>query len=300
MARVDRNSLNALLGHQIGTVEIVEARRTARSDLAGWHLDDLHLISADGTDIPAYFLHPPAGAAPCRAVLYCHAHGNAYTTGRDELVQGRPAFQSPYAADLVALNTAALCLEMPCFGQRADPPESPLAKAGLWAGRPLFGRMLAELSAGLHWLAAQPGIDGNRLGTMGLSMGGTHAWWLAALEPRIRAVIHMCCFADLETLVGLGAHDGHGMYMMVPGLLPLARSGQIAGLTAPRAQLVCAGLQDWSTPDPALRLGLKDLTEAYEVAGAPDALQTHMEEDLGHAESAAMRQNVLAFLDRHL
>ncbi|RMA41954.1 dienelactone hydrolase family protein [Rhodophyticola porphyridii] len=300
MTKPDRQMLNALLGHQVGTVEIADAARSGRSGIAGWHLDDLQLTCADGARIPAFFLHPPQGAPPARAVVYCHAHGNNYGIGRDELIRGRPALQAPYAADLAARNIAALCLEMPCFAERATPGETALAKAGLWAGKPLFGRMLAELAAGLGWLAAQPEIDAGRLGAMGLSMGGTHAWWLAALDTRIRAVVHMCCFADLETLVELEAHDGHGIYMMVPGLLPQARSGQIAGLVAPRAQLVCAGLQDWSTPKTALEAGLTDLRAAYRISGPETALETHIEEDLGHAESAAMRARVLDFLDRRL
>ncbi|MBF9050164.1 prolyl oligopeptidase family serine peptidase [Roseobacter sp. HKCCD9010] len=294
------DQIHALLGNQIGTSEIVEATRLARADLGGWHLDDLQLTTTAGEVIPAYFLHPPEGAAPVRAVLYCHAHGNTYTIGREELIAGRPAFQAPYAADLVAQNTAALCLEMPCFGERASPGEGARTKAGLWASKPLFGQMLAELAAGLNWLAAQVDIDESRLGVMGLSMGGTHAWWLGALAPQVKATVSMCCFADLETLVALGAHDGHGIYMMVPGLFTIARSGQIAGLTAPRAQLVCAGMQDWSTPPEAFEAGLADLVAAYETAGTADMLETHIETDLGHAESAAMRARVLEFLDRRL
>ena len=65
-------------------------------------------------------------------------------------------------------------------------------------------------------------------------MGATLAFWLAALDPRMKAVAHLCCFADLETLVASGAHDLHGLYMTVPGLLAVARTGEIAGLIAPR------------------------------------------------------------------
>jgi dienelactone hydrolase len=41
----------------------------------------------------------------------------------------------------------------------------------------------------LDWLAAQPGIDGDRLAVIGLSRGGELALQLAALYPRLRAVV---------------------------------------------------------------------------------------------------------------
>jgi len=294
-----QDQLHALLGHQVGKVHLRLSQTVARTALGSWLLEDLR-FDTGAEVIAAQLLRPAGGAAtrPCPVVLYCHAHGNRYDTGCVELSQGRPALQGPYLPDLMQLGVGALCLEMPCFGARQQPPEGPRAKAGLWAGKPLFGQMLAELSAGLNWLETQDWVNAGRIGAMGISMGGTHAWWLGALDPRLHAVASLCCFADLETLAQTGAHDGHGIYMTVPGLFPVARSGQIAGLTAPRAHLVCAGLDDWSTPDPALRKGLEDLRTAY--TRAPDMLETHIVPGLGHAESVGMRAAVHDFLRRRL
>jgi dienelactone hydrolase len=41
----------------------------------------------------------------------------------------------------------------------------------------------------LDWLAAQPGVDGDRLSVIGLSRGGELALQLAALYPQLRAVV---------------------------------------------------------------------------------------------------------------
>lgn len=289
--QLDRTVLRQLLGEQ--RHEIIETRAVGGLGAA----QRLAFTLEDRTEIPALFLRPQSDA-PAPAILYCHAHGNAYEIGADEVILGRPALTAPYGPALAQAGYAVLCLEMPCFGARADPTEGSRAKADLWHGRPLFGRMLAELAAGLRWLAQQPGVDATRIATLGLSMGGTHAWWMAALEPRIAAAVHLCCLSDLATLVASGAHDGHGLYMVVPGLLPVARTGQIAGLIAPRPQFLGAGLRDWSTPEDALKIALTDLRAAYH--GAETALVTHIEPDLGHAESPAMREAVMAFLDRHL
>ena len=44
----------------------------------------------------------------------------------------------------------------------------------------------ADALRGLDYLAARPEVDAARLGTLGLSMGSTMAWWLAALDERVR------------------------------------------------------------------------------------------------------------------
>ncbi|MBF9030587.1 hypothetical protein HKCCE3408_09280 [Rhodobacterales bacterium HKCCE3408] len=296
-----RDAVLRLLGPGFPGPGFAGAERVGESDFLGWQIDDLRFRSAEtNEEIPAFFLRPPDGAAPVGAVIYMHAHGNRYETGRDELLAGRPALQRPYAEDLRRLGLAALCLELPAFGARREPGESARAKALLWQGRTLFGQMLAELTAGVDYLAGHPAVDAGRTGALGFSMGSTLAFWLAALDRRIRATSALCSFADLEGLISAGAHDGHGIYMMVPGLLPVARTGQIAGLAAPRALQIGVGLQDWSTPPEAFARGRTDLEAAYAAAGAADRLSFHVEPDSGHVETPAMRDAVLAFLQREL
>lgn len=295
---IDAMALRDLLGPGFPGAGFASASVRGQRECHGWVLDDLLFTSATGEAIPAYLLRPPSGHAPVPGLVYCHAHGNRYAMGRDELIAGRPALQGAYAADLVALGIAALCIEMPCFGARQVPGESARAKALLWHGETLFGQMLAEQRACVDFLAAHPAIRPDRIGALGFSMGSTLAWWLAALEPRVAAASALCSFADLETLVALDAHDGHGIYMMVPGLLRLARSGQIAGLAAPRALQIAVGLQDWSTPEPAFSLARRDLEAAY--AATPERLSFLVEPESGHQESPAMRRAVLDFLRREL
>ncbi len=265
-----------------------------------WVIDDLVFQTADAEDVPATFLRPQDGRPPVPAVIYAHAHGNRYAVGRSELLEGRSSLQGPYAPDLKAAGIAALCLDMPCFESRQTPDESTRSKALLWHGDTLFGQMLGELRGGLDFLEAHPAIRSDSLGALGFSMGSTLAWWLAAIEPRVRAASALCSFADLETLVQTGAHNGHGIYMMVPGLLEIARSGQIAGLAAPRALQICAGAKDWSTPPAALDCGLADVKAAFADANGSAQLSLHLEAETGHVETPAMRAAVLTFLSETL
>jgi dienelactone hydrolase len=288
----DRAAIARLLGP-----DWTEARLTPATDEAGGHgLRRLTFRSREGEEVPALYL--PSREGP--AILYCHAHGARYDIGMAELTDGRPALRGPWLPEIEARGWGVLCVEMPCFGARAVPAEGPLSKARLWHGRTLFGQMLGEQRAGLDWLMSQPGIDPGRVAVMGISMGGTLAWWLAALDPRLAAAVSMCCLADLARLVETGAHDGHGPYMTVPGLLAMTSTGRLSGLAAPMPLMHCVGFADWSTPRDAYETAKAELRDAYSAAGAAGALRFHEADAPGHEETDAMRAAVAAFLEEHL
>ena len=289
-----------LLGRSACQISFVKCDRQAEKIDGSMRIEELLFTSSTGEHISAVYISPVNKPRASPAILYCHAHGHRYDIGCSELLDGRPALWSAYARDLIALGFTVLCVEMPCFGDRKHLGESATAKACLWRGSTLFGWMLAELVASLDFMVAQEHIDAERIGVLGISMGGTHAWWLAALDERVRATVSLCCFADLDCLIDTGQHEGHGPYMTVPGLLEITSSGQLAGLTAPRAQFIGVGLQDWSTPEACFERGRTQLQYAYEQLGAQDQLVFHIERETGHIETQAMRSRVLAFLQKQL
>ncbi|MBV0911793.1 dienelactone hydrolase family protein [Anianabacter salinae] len=242
------------------------------------------------------FLILPDGPGPHPVVLVIHAHGNRHDIGARELVEGRPAAPEPIGPVLRARGIASLCLDLPCFGGRSSAVENAAAKAALWQGRSLAGQMMGELSSQIDWLAADPRFG--PIGVYGLSMGATLGYWLAAVEPRIAALAHLCCLADLDALIATGAHDLHGPYLTIPGLPRTARNGQIAGMIAPRPQLGCFGALDPLTPPGALSIALDDLRAGY--AAVPDALEILIDRGVGHVETPQMRARVLSFFSRTL
>jgi dienelactone hydrolase len=290
--------LENLLGSSLKGAAFAAPRLVDRQSYEGWNLDTLHFEGAEDETIPALFLHPADPDMPVPAVLYCHAHGNRFEAGMAELMEGRASLQGAYGPALQALGIASLCLEMPAFGARQNRTESERAKKHLWNGTTLFGQMLEELAAGISFLADHADVDETHIGALGFSMGSTHAWWMAALDERVKASVALCSFADLDCLTKTPAHDGHGIYMNVPGLLKTFSTGQIAGLTAPRALMIGVGLQDWSTPEPCFEKARAELDAAY--SDAPEALHFHIEPDMGHVETPAMRQTSLDFMEAHL
>lgn len=263
----------------------------------GFSVEELIFSTGGGEPVRGFLTRPPHDE-PVPAILCIHAHGFQYEIGASELLDGRPSLHSAPGPAFAARGFAALMIDMPTFGIRAEPGESARAKARMWRGASLAGQMVAEQAAALAWLAARDDVIAERIGVYGISMGATLGYWLAAVEPRVAAIVHMCAYADFATLIDTGAHDLHGIYLTVPGLLNIASNGEIAGRIAPRPQFIGIGDRDPLTPHAAVDIALAQTRAAYVKAGAADALIVHREAQTGHQETPKMREMALDFLGR--
>lgn len=270
------------------------------SGMDDFAIEHLGFETHGGEAVRGILTRPISPTEPLPALLYIHAHGNRHDIGADELLDGRPALQGALGPVFARAGFATLMLDLPTFGQRPQPGESSRSKAALWRGKSLAGQMLGEQSAALTYLAGRSDVCENHLGVFGISMGATLGYWLAAVDQRIACVMHMCCYADFAHLIETGAHDLHGQYLTIPGLLNIAGNGEIAGLVAPRPQLICIGDQDPLTPPLAVDRAFAQTTKSYARKNAGDQLVLFREPDLGHQESPAMRERMLRFAIEHL
>ncbi|WP_117196305.1 alpha/beta hydrolase family protein [Rhizobium terrae] len=262
----------------------------------GYILERLHFRLPGGGEVRGLLTRPSEGfVVRGPAILYAHAHGARWDIGASELIDGRPALLDAPGPVLAREGYVTLCIDMPTFGERAGVTEDEASKAALWHGKPLFGQMVSEQAAALSWLAGRPEVDPERIGVTGLSMGATLSYFLAAVDPRVKANAHLCCYADFATLVRTGAHNLHGHYLTVPGLLKETSSGEIAGLVAPRPQLICVGWDDPLTPPEAVEIAFRETEVAYIRSEALGALVFLPQAGVGHRETPAMRRAVLSF-----
>jgi len=258
--------------------------------------EHLTFETGSGEIVRGFVTRPAQADQPLPAVLYAHAHGGRHDIGASELIAGRPELLAPPGPALAEAGYVTLSIDLATFGERSTVTESSAAKAALWYGKSLIGDMLSDQAAALTYLASRTDVDARRIATFGMSMGSTLSYWLAAVEPRIAAAAHLCCFADFASMVESGAHDGHGIYLLVPGLLAETSTGAIAGLVAPRPQLICVGTEDRLTPPDAVDRAWREASAAYAQAGAPRAITLMRVAGVGHKETHNMRQAVLKFL----
>ena len=132
-----------------------------------------------------------------------------------------------------------------------------------------------------------------------MSMGSTMAFWLAALDERVKVTVDICCQTEFHTLVAKKGLSGHGIYYYVPGLLKQFTTSDIDALIVPRPHLALAGLRDKLTPVEGLDVIDREMQAAYAAAGHPDRWKL-LRYDVGHEETAEGRREVLAFLQSHL
>lgn len=295
-AAARRRQLCGLLGDLPPRRGPVRARLLGADDRGAFVLEHLVLDLNGLEPVPAYFVRPLRGAPPFPAILFNHSHGE----GKDEFLHGAPYLHPvPWAEALADLGVAGLVIDAWNFGERRGRTESELFKELLWRGQVLWGLMVFDALRALEYLRARPDVDAERVGTLGMSMGSTTAWWVAGLDPQVKVCVDICCLTDFASLIRSRGLDGHGLYYYVPGLLKHFDTADINTLIAPRPHLALAGNFDRLTPPEGLEVVDRRLRAVYALAGAPEAwrLSRH---DVGHLETRAMRAEAVAFLQRWL
>lgn len=295
-----RAELWGLLGELPDRNRPIAAKMVCRREHDGYVLETLVLDLNGIEPVPAYFTKPVGAAGRMPVVLYNHAHGGQYDIGKEELIRPRSGIQSPpYARQLADMGIAALCIDAWGFGERRGRAESEIFKEMLWRGQVMWGMMVYDSIRAIDYLVSRPDVDGARIGTLGISMGSTMAWWAAALDTRIRVCVDICCLTDYQALIETRGLDGHGIYYYVPRLLKHFTAGQINALIAPRAHLGLAGNYDRLTPPAGLDRIDEEVRAAYAAAGRPEAWRL-LRYETGHMETAQMRAEIVEFMRKWL
>jgi dienelactone hydrolase len=294
-----RRELYGLLGDLPPRQRSIAARTIAIEDRPGFVLERLVLDINGLEPVPAYFVKPKQLGGKAPTILFNHWHAGEYNLGKDEILRPKPGNVPSYAEDLTAQGYCALCLDMWCFGERSVRTELDTFKEMLWNGQVLWGMMVYDTLRGLDYLLTRPEVDTARVATLGMSMGSTMAWWVAALDPRLRLCVDICCLTDYQALIEAHNLKGHGVYYFVPGLLKHFTTAQINALIAPRPHLATAGTHDDLTPQAGLDRIDHELRAVYRNLGKPNNWKL-LRYDVGHAEPPEMRRDILTFLKEHL
>ncbi len=127
-------------------------------------------------DVPAILLLP-ATREPCAAALLLHG----FRSHKELMAQ-------TVGTALLAEGMGSLSIDLPLHGERPERLDeesfkNPLSHVGPWR------QGLAECAEALTWLGSRPGIDANRIGVLGYSMGSFLAVLAAASNGAVRAMV---------------------------------------------------------------------------------------------------------------
>lgn len=269
----------------------------------GYTLERLVLDLNGFEPVPALLLIPDKRQSPSPGLLYMHWHAGMYGLGKEQLLQGVEV-QPAYAPICVEKGLVTLAIDSWCFGERKHQTygktgEEDAFKLMLWKGQVLFGMMMFDELRALDYLASRAEVDPHRLGVIGMSMGATKAWWLAALDPRVRLCLDICCLTDYEELIKTQALSEHGIYYYVPSLLKTFQAADINELIVPRPRLSVNGRRDPLTPPVGVEKIRDHLLPLYRQYGREADCRIEMF-DSAHVELPEMRKLILEWMDRFL
>jgi dienelactone hydrolase len=266
-----------------------------------------------GERIPAWLLVPhgerPAGGWP--AILAIHQHGGQYDLGKSELVGLVGDSQYAYGADLCRRGYVVLCPDMLCFEARR-----PAAGEGreareldgsgyeryaftsyLLTGSCLQTKYLHDLTCAIDFLTTYPGVNRERLGVIGHSLGGQETLWLTWYDPRVTVGVSSCGFSLVQTLIRDCINHNFALYL--PGLLDVCDLDSLVASLAPRPFLFAAGATDPIFPIDGVRAIAHAASASYQQAGVPERFKAILFPG-GHSLPDDVKSAAYAFLDSWL
>ena len=312
--QVVRGQIRAKLWSMLGYMPPIftpQPTVVSREQRDGYVLEKIQYENGAGADVPGFVLIPD-GAVHAPAILYNHAHGGDYTIGKKEIFEDRYDLHNQIGVELVRQGYVVLAIDAYMFDERqgkgpggpeevGKEAELTLAKKFLWEGSTLMGMLVRDDLLALNYLLARPEIDPERVGTTGMSLGGTRTTWIAALDERIKVAIPVAQMNRYEEFAASGKYAEHAIYYYVPGIL---RSGvsmeHIAALTAPRPQLILIGDSDSLSPIDGVHIIDDFNQQIYGLYGASDQFKTIIEAGIAHQYTPTMFAATLDWFRRYL
>lgn len=268
-----------------------------------------HFVYENGADaqVYGYFLTPPEITKPLPAILYLHVHGGKYEQGKEELFLERVPNQIPAKA-LVQAGYAVMAIDAYCFGERyhfgketGQGVEQAWYKHFLWQGASLWGMMIRDDLMALDYLLSRPEVDPKRVAITGMSLGGSRATWLAALDERPQVIIPVAQMNRWRNFAATGLYNGHGIYYYLPALLRENFDMEhLVALAAPRYQNILIGDSDPLSPLSGIEDVIAFAQKIYALYGASDKFSATIEQDVRHVYTPSMFAAMLESLKQAL
>jgi dienelactone hydrolase len=301
-----RKKLEQVMGPLPGPERKVPADAAVASEekLDGYVRRKITFAVEKGDRTPAWLLIPNAGAnAPAKrpAMLCLH---QTIAIGKDEPVGLGKQASKQQALHLVKRGYICLAPDYPSFGEYPYDFAAAFRRGDYQSGsmKAIWNNMRA-----VDVLQSLPGVDPERIGVIGHSLGGHNAMFTAAFDERLKVIVSSCGFCSFSKYKG-GDLKGWtsdrympriaSVYNNDPRKMPFDFADVIASF-APRAFLAVAPLRDDNFAVGGVKDALVAAEPAYRSLGASDRLQA-IYPDAAHDFPEDARTAAYQFLDAHL
>lgn len=185
------------------------------------------------------------------------------------------------------------------FNKRAGLSEPLVARTIYAAGFTWPGVIFWDDMRTIDYLGSRPDVDKNRIGCVGLSVGGFRACHLAALDDRIRAAVAVGWMTSFPWQLKHHINNTIGHTMVVPGLYQHLDYPDVVSMAAPTPLLVINGSRDHLFEPGGVTASFEKLQACYKKAGAPERFRARLY-DAPHEFNAAMQDEAWGWLKRWL
>ncbi len=285
-----------------------QARIVSRELRRGYVLERIAIPNGVDGEVSALLLTPEAQEGKAPAILWLHSS----TPDKNQIItpntNGGP---ESLGEVLVRAGYVVLAPDAYWHGDRVGQgpagsletlreEQESLHKLNLWLGRTLWGMFVRDDQIALDYLCSRPEVDATRIGATGMSMGSTRAWWLAAVDERVTAIVAMACLTRYQNLIRHGQLRAHGLYYFTNGLLKHFDTEGVLSLIAPRPFLALTGELDSGSPADGIRDLEARVTPVYGAMGAADRFRNVLYPEVPHTVTPTMRAEMLAWFARWL
>lgn len=270
-------------------------------------IEKIVFTAEPGADVPAYVCLPKSARPPYRFFICLQGHTSGMhnsiaVTYEDETIPMAVEGDRDFGLGCMARGIAALCIEQRSFGERQERLQPQhldylchqAAMNALTLGTTLLAERIFDVDRAIDYLAERGDVALDKVGLMGNSGGGTTTLFAAALLPRVRFAMPSCCFSTLAASIQAMFHC---VCNYVPGLLPVAEMGDVAGLIAPKPLVIVSGRDDGIFPLHAATSEFARVQQIYRAMGAPDRCH-HVIGAGGHRFYAADAWPVMQLLQK--
>lgn len=262
--------------------------------------------SSPGLYVTANLYRPKVVEKPLPAVLYVCGHGKVE---KDGVIYGNKAHYQHHAAWFAANGYVCLVVDTLQLGEVPGEHHGTYRSGRWWwqsRGYTPAGVEVWNGIRGLDYLCSRPEVDAERLGVTGRSGGGAMAWYLGAVDDRLKVVVPVAGITDLRDHVVAGAPggpypdgvvDGHCDCMFFVNTYRWDYT-MLAALVAPKALLVENTDTDPIFPEAGVRRIYGHLERVYDWYGGRDRLDLVIGKG-GHVDTPEIRHPAFAWFEKH-
>jgi hypothetical protein len=263
---------------------------TGKIQREGYYIEKLYYESLPGLYVRANLYVPDNITAPVPAVLYLCGHS---------LTQ--KVHYQPHPARFAQLGFVCLIVETIQYGEVLGQHHGCYARGWFhWYSRGYTpaGVEVWNGIRGLDLLVERPEVDDEKMGVTGISGGGAQSWFIAASDPRIKAVAPVCGASTLEAQITTRTIDGHCDCMMPINTYRIDFQN-IGALIAPRPLLIGQADRDGLNKVESVQQIYNNLKRIYELYNASENIG-YIESPGGHSYHQISREKIYSFFLEHL